>query len=158
MHTDALTAVSWRASPKSFVALMALYESNYIRLGWLAGDLHGLAGRHVSRVEGDCELVLDVRDQSPYTTTIDLTYLLADAADASLTTPDMRVRVYHDARLAEARNWAAIHVHRDLSAMRSRCSREMDVRWARNVMLNKWLEYCADRGHRFAASARNAPA
>ena len=26
----------------------------------------------------------------------------------------------------------------------------LDARWARNVMLNKWLEYCVDRGHRFA--------
>ena len=39
MLNDAVTLVSWRARPRSFVALMALYESNYIRLGWLAGDL-----------------------------------------------------------------------------------------------------------------------
>lgn len=158
MHTDALTAVSWRARPKSFVALMALYESNYIRLGWLAGDLHALSGHHASSVPGDCDLLLDVREQSPYTTTIDLTYQLADGTDRPPSAPDMRVRVYHDARLAEAQDWAASHVHRDLSALRSRCASAMDVRWARNVMLNKWLEYCADRGHRFAASAHHAPA
>jgi uncharacterized protein len=23
------------------------------------------------------------------------------------------------------------------------------ARWARNMLLNKWLEYCVDRGHRF---------
>ena len=27
-------------------------------------------------------------------------------------------------------------------------------RWARNVLLNKWLEYCAERGHRFDATTR----
>jgi uncharacterized protein len=27
--------------------------------------------------------------------------------------------------------------------------RELDQRWARNTMLNKWLEYCIDRGHGF---------
>ena len=36
-----MTLVSWRARPRSFVALMALYESNYMRLGWLAGELRG---------------------------------------------------------------------------------------------------------------------
>jgi uncharacterized protein YqiB (DUF1249 family) len=24
----------------------------------------------------------------------------------------------------------------------------LDERWARNMMLNKWLEYCLERGHR----------
>ena len=24
-------------------------------------------------------------------------------------------------------------------------------RWSRNMLLNKWLEYCVDRGHRFGA-------
>ena len=36
---DTHTVVSWRARPRSFVALMGLYESNFIRLGWLAGNL-----------------------------------------------------------------------------------------------------------------------
>jgi uncharacterized protein YqiB (DUF1249 family) len=26
---------------------------------------------------------------------------------------------------------------------------ELDDRWRRNTMLNKWLEYCVDRGHQF---------
>ena len=39
MLGDDLCAVSWRARPGSFVGLMTLYESNYIRLGWLVGDL-----------------------------------------------------------------------------------------------------------------------
>ena len=48
MLSDAATLVSWRSRPRSFVALMALYESNYIRLGWLAGELATLAGEHRS--------------------------------------------------------------------------------------------------------------
>ena len=39
---------------------------------------------------------------------------------------------------------------RDLGDMR----REMGERWARNMLLNKWLEYCAERGHRFEAAVR----
>ena len=32
MLSDTLSIVSWRARPRSFVALMSLYESNYLRL------------------------------------------------------------------------------------------------------------------------------
>ena len=33
---DSLALVSWRARPRTFVALMGLYESNYVRMKWLA--------------------------------------------------------------------------------------------------------------------------
>lgn len=127
MQTDALATVSWRARPRSFVALMALYESNYLRLGWLGGDVSALADLAVSRVDGDCELRLQVLERARYTTTIELTY-------APLALPDLRVRVYHDAHVAEAQG----------------AGDGTQERWARNMLLNKWLEYCADRGHRFA--------
>jgi len=108
MFDDTLTLVSWRARPRSFVALMGLYESNY---------------------------------------------LLSHPTEP-LEYPDMRIRIYHDAHLVEAQAWAASHPHPLLKTLRSRAERELDQRWARNVMLNKWLEYCVERGHRFAAGAR----
>lgn len=150
---DTLTIASWRARPRSFVSLMGLYESNYIRLGWLAGDLALLAGRHRSVVAGDCDLVLSVTERSPYTTTLNLTYLLP-GEPGSLEYPDMRVRIYHDARLAEAQSWASAHVSCVLRTLRDQAERELDQRWARNVMLNKWLEYCVERGHRFSSATR----
>ena len=67
---DTTTVVSWRARPRSFVALMGLYESNFIRLGWLAGNLRALSGRYLSSVSGDCDLVLTVAERSPYTSTV----------------------------------------------------------------------------------------
>jgi uncharacterized protein len=128
---------------------MGLYESNFIRLGWLAGELRSLAGQYCSRVAGDCDLVLNVTERSPYTSTLTLTYLLPDAHGAQRY-PDMRVRVYQDAHLVEAQQWADVHTQPLLQALRSRAERELDQRWARNVMLNKWLEYCVERGHRFS--------
>ena len=135
---------------------MGLYESNFIRLGWLAGDLRALAGRYASTVAGDCDLVLTVTERSPYTSTLNLTYLLADA-HGPRAFPDMRVRIYHDAHLVEAQQWhntgngrgAAVHT---LALLRGSPERELDQRWARNMMLNKWLEYCVERGHRFSSS------
>jgi uncharacterized protein YqiB (DUF1249 family) len=153
MLDDTLTLVSWRARPRSFVALMGLYESNFIRLGWLAGELAALAGGHRSSVPGDCDLLLTVTERSPYTSTVNLTYLLA-AGGGELQYPDMRVRIYHDAHLVEALEWAGAHSQPLLKALRSHVERELDQRWARNVMLNKWLEYCLERGHRFSSATR----
>ena len=39
--------------------------------------------------------------------------------------------------------------HEALRRLRGVAERELDQRWARNTMLNKWLEYCIDRGHGF---------
>jgi uncharacterized protein len=150
MLNDALTLVSWRSSPRSFVALMSVYESNYLRLSQLAGPLKDLADVRVSRVADDCDLRLTVTERSPYTTSFDLTYLFQQI-DGVSTYPDMRVRVYHDARLVEAQEWATQHDHEALRRLRGQAERELDQRWARNTMLNKWLEYCIDRGHGFRA-------
>jgi uncharacterized protein len=151
---DTLTRVSWRARPRSFVALMGVYESNFIRLGWLAGGvLEALAGQHRSVVPGDCDLLLSVTERSPYTSTLALSYLLPGAAGVR-PYPDMRLRIYHDAHLVEAQQWAAVHSQPVLKRLRTRAERELDQRWARNVMLNKWLEYCVERGHRFSSSTR----
>jgi uncharacterized protein YqiB (DUF1249 family) len=148
---DAMTLVSWRSRPRSFVALMSLYESNYLRLASLAGDLRQLADVRVSRVPEDCDLRLMVTERSPYTTSLDLTYLFFEEgpghAGGLTTYPDMRVRIYHDARLVEAQEWATQHEHEALRRLRGAAERELDQRWARNTMLNKWLEYCIDRGH-----------
>jgi uncharacterized protein len=153
MLSDTLSIVSWRARPRSFVALMSLYESNYLRLATLAGDLRHLPDARVSRVAGDCDLRLSVTERSPYTTSFDLTYLFFSeqvGGESGVSTfPDMRVRVYHDARLVEAQEWATQHDHQALKALRGMAERELDQRWARNTMLNKWLEYCIDRGHGF---------
>jgi len=150
MLSDALSIVSWRSRPRSFVALMSLYESNYLRLSEIAGDLRGLADLRVSRVPKDCDLRLSVNERSPYTTSCDLTYLFA-APEGLTTYPDMRLRIYHDARLVEAQEWAVQHEHEALRRLRGAAERELDQRWARNTMLNKWLEYCIDRGHGFRA-------
>jgi uncharacterized protein YqiB (DUF1249 family) len=158
---DTVTPVSWRARPRSFVALMGLYESNFIRLGWLAGAVETLEGRHRSVVAGDCDLVLTITERSPYTSTVNLTYLFPSddlpaggAAAGEVAIPDMRVRVYHDAHLAETLEWASTHTQPVLKALRTHAERELDQRWARNVMLNKWLEYCVERGHRFSSATR----
>jgi uncharacterized protein YqiB (DUF1249 family) len=113
----------------------------------VAGHAPQLRGADVA-----CDLVLDVTDQAPYTTTLSLTYLLPTGADSPAVErfPDVRIRVYSDAHLAEAQTWANHPGHPALRALRRDAERELDQRWGLNMMLNKWLDYCMERGHRFA--------
>src|SRR5690242_18268017 len=151
--------VSLRPRPRTFVALMRLYHSNYVRLNWLVPSASSSSAppslhcRHRSGGPGDCDLVLSVTERTPYTSTVSLTYLFPEPAGTAQY-PDMRVRIYHDAHLAEAQEWAGSHAQPVLKALRTQAERELDQRWARNVMLNKWLEYCVERGHRFSAATR----
>jgi uncharacterized protein YqiB (DUF1249 family) len=148
MIADQWCKTSWRARPGSFVSLMTLYESNFVRLGWLVGDLRTISARSVSHVPSDCDLYLTPLELSRYTSVFRLTYEF-ECEGSVLRDPDLEVCVYHDARLAEVRSFRGVHRHPQLAKLQSELKRELDQRWTRNMMLNKWLEYCAERGHRF---------
>ncbi len=127
---------------------MTLYESNFIRLGWLVEDLRAVDAHRISRVGADCDLHLTPLELSRYTGVFRLTYEFQTGA-LRVRDPDLEVCVYHDARLAEVRSFRGFQRHPQLAKMQSELKRELDQRWTRNMMLNKWLEYCAERGHRF---------
>ncbi len=157
MLNDTLTPVTWRARPRSFVALMGLYESNYIRLGWLAGELLALDGQHRSVVPGDCDLLLTLTERSPYTSTVNLTYLFAEETEVEQCAfRTCRCGCTTMPIWSRPTSGPERHSQPVLKALRTHAERELDQRWARNVMLNKWLEYCVERGHRFSCATRLA--
>jgi uncharacterized protein len=148
MIADGSIALPRPTRPGSFTALMSLYESNYLRLHWLLDDLGALRPVEVSRVRGDLPLHLELLERSPYTTTLRMTYYFEDAR-RNVPDPDLTIRVYHDAGLAEAMACRQRHLHHALRRFDTAPGDELGRRWARNSMLNKWLEYCHDHGHRF---------
>jgi uncharacterized protein len=148
MIADQWCQTSWRARPGSFVSLMTLYESNFVRLGWLVRDLRSIVSRAVSHVGSDCDLFLTPIESCPYTSVFRLTYEF-DLQGERVRDPDLEVCVYHDARLAEVRSFRGFKRHPELARLESGLKRELDQRWSRNMLLNKWLEYCAERGHHF---------
>ena len=148
MIADQWCKTSWQARPGSFVSLMTLYESNFVRLGWLVQELRGVKTARVSKVASDCDLYLIPLELCRYTSVFRLTYEF-DFEGARIRDPDLEVCVYHDARLAEVRSFRGFQRHPQLAKVQSGLKRELDQRWTRNMMLNKWLEYCAERGHRF---------
>lgn len=156
MLSDSHIALYRAAPPRSFAGLMSLYESNYIRLSWLVDDLCSIRGSSVSSTSGDCDLHMSLRERARYTTTVHLSYYFSepDEGYVAVADPDLRLRVYHDARLAEVLDCRRTHEHDALRRFEEEGGSELDRRWRRNVMLNKWLEYCADRGHRFEFAHR----
>lgn len=148
MIADSLLRLPRPTRVGSFAALMSLYESNFVRLGWLFSDATDLGPPMISTADADLPLFLDVIEMTRYTTTLRMTYLFDDP-EGQVADPDLRVRLYHDARLAEAMACTDQHRHAVLRQIDPGPGAELSRRWTRNVMLNKWLEYCSDKGHRF---------
>ncbi len=132
--------------PKSFAGLMALYESNYLRLMYLIPELERLDGCFRSRVAGDCELHVDILERCRYTVTLSLTYLF-ETDEGRVADPDMTVRAYLDGKQAEAMSLSGHHRHATLRRLAREHKAELDARWKRNIVLNKWLDYLTDHGH-----------
>lgn len=133
--------------PNSFVGLMSLYESNYLRLLRLIPELERLDGCYRSRVAGDCDLFVEIVERCRYTVTLALTYRF-ESDDGILADPDVRVRAYLDGQLAEAMSIGdPDHRHAELRRLMRAHKEELDVRWQRNVVLNKWLDYLTEQGH-----------
>lgn len=126
---------------------MDLYECGYIGLRRLIPHMPAQGAHRVSRVPGALDLHLLVVERFPYTTELVLTYHF-QRDGKRICEPDLRVRMYTDARQAEVmaahlRRWPAFHLenHHDTSLLRAR--------WLANRFLNRWLGYCLRQGHRF---------
>jgi len=136
------------AAQRNLPGLMALYEENYIRLRNLVPRPDAIPDHAVSRVHGCIDLHVNVLERSRYTTTLQLTYVFA-GAEGERREPDLRIRIHHDARTAEAMN-----VHLPRGRYRFEARRTLRRSWERNRFLHKWLGYCLRRGHHFPAPVR----
>jgi hypothetical protein len=151
MLADSYIVPECLVRPGTLGGLISLYEGNYLKLHALLGD----PGRHltqaVSRTARDSDLHLSVEEGSRYTRLLRLTYLFDEPA-GPVADPDVAVRLYLDARVAEVATWAGFQRHPQLSALAREYSRELDRRWACNMALGKWLDFLLDNGHSYAAA------
>lgn len=149
MLADSLLLPQCVFRPGSFSGLMLLYESNYSKLLELTGGLGAAGSRWISRVRNQNDLHLEWLDAEPYTSTLRMTYWLRNGRGPATPAPNLTIRIYRDAAQVEA--LAAEAVMRPSAARRpaSIPGRELALRWQRNMMLNKWLDYLLDCGHSF---------
>lgn len=125
---------------------MSLYESNYVRLLRLIPELSRLDGHYQSHVAGDCSVHLEILERERYTITLSLTYFFFDEGER-IADPDLRIRVYLDGQLAEAMSLQGKPRHAELRRLWGQLRGELNARWQRNMILNKWLDYLSDQGH-----------
>ena len=142
-----------RARPARIAALIELFERNFRLVECLTPELELPFEDAISYSGTDLPLRLTVLERGKYTTAFRLTYEFAEDGGPRLE-PDLKVRVYRDARLAEALTcpsrpaWLATG-EGDPAALQY-----LDEQWTRNVLLHKWLEYLLGHGHGFGLAAR----
>ncbi len=127
--------------PRTFSGLMDLYEQNYIRLKKIVPDLD-IADEMISISPGHLDLYLSVTERCKFTTMFRMTYHLEQGGKVNYE-PDMQIRIYHDARIAEVKNRLDRNHHRIFSGG------TLDHKWKMNRFLYKWLGYCIFQGHYF---------
>lgn len=130
-------------------ALMELYELNYIQLRQLVSDVHTISDHSISRAGDTLALHLTVLERSRYTTTFHLSYQFTDA-DGEFPAPDLVVRMYHDAQVAEVISRGRRRACRDAEYDRFHHQYCIQTKWQVNRFLHKWLGYCLRQGHAFS--------
>lgn len=135
-----------------FVSLMDMYEENYLRLRKLIPDLAAIEHRAMSYAPGHLDLHLEILERSRYTTTLILSYGFNEAGEPGLRMePNLKVRIYHDAGLAEAMSGRLHHGRLVLENLPADARRQ---KWQLNRFFSKWLRYCLRQKHGFVAAQK----
>ena len=142
---------------KNFAGLMEIYECNYIRMRNLVPEIDSLPDAVISRIDGVLDLHLRITERCRFTTTLNLTYYFTDP-DGRFPAPDMQVRMYHDAQVAEVIACGRRRGRRHALYNRLFQSYTLAEKWRMNRFLQKWLGYCLMQGHRFVPGRVLLPA
>ena len=128
--------------------LAKVCEANFERLLRLIPNFADLAECSVARADGKPSLYLQLLKHSPYTLTLELSHRFSKESD-SLVEPDVKIRVYLDARAAEMlSDHARPRVHEALSQGRQ-AKEVLDYKWSLNYFLSQWLDHCLANEYRF---------
>jgi uncharacterized protein len=142
-----------RVRPVGIAALHELFERNFRLVQCLVPELELPFDDATSFSSTDLALRLTVIERGRYTCAFRLTYEFSEDG-ATVMQPDLSIRVYRDARLAEALTcptrpaWLASDEGDPLALQ------YLDAQWTRNVLLHKWLHYLMGHGHSFSLAAR----
>lgn len=134
---------------RTFSGLMDIYEQNYMRLRRLIPDFERIGAKAVSTAPGSMDLHYECLQRSKYTTVFSLTYKFETLE------PNLEIRIYHDARVAEVLacnvqlEGADLDKRLRVSSLFRADLQNLRSKWRLNRFLNKWLHYCLKQGHMF---------
>jgi uncharacterized protein len=124
--------------------LPELHTSVFRALNVLLPDGLGRSDCLVSRIADGPDLFLQVIERHDYTSFLRLTYVIGDQQQHN---PNAHIRVYHDARMAEATAFSPEQgIHR-LAGPELPLHGLVVRNWRLNRALLKWLDYLLAQGH-----------
>ena len=132
--------------------LMGLYAENHGRLVRLFAPGALAPGRYVSSIGDGLDVFVDVVEQHAYTVELRLSYGLLDPVTGE-PDPSAHVRLYRDARQAEATHCYVGRRWQDVIGMYPPPAEIVGHRLRMNTFLGKWLQYLAEQGHGVATLA-----
>lgn len=132
--------------PRSFAALMEMYEVNYMQLRLLCGDIRALEGVYLSEQRNGIALRLEVLEQSTHTSILLMTYDFSENEDPR---PDLQVQIYHDSRQANVISCRCKFIGEQALIKALSNESQLLCQWRANRFLFKWVKYLKRQGHQF---------
>jgi uncharacterized protein YqiB (DUF1249 family) len=136
--------------------LMGLYAENHQHLVRLFAPGQLAVGSHVSSIGDGLDVRLDVIECHRYTVELRLTYDICDPLTGE-PDPSAYVRLYQDARQAEATHCYVGRRWQDVIGLYPSTEMLIHHRLRMNTFLGKWLEYLAGQGHGVATLKPRPP-
>lgn len=141
-----LTPVARLPQLSRFAWLMGLYAENHRKLDRLFAPGRLPVGHYVSRAPSGLAVQLEVIEQHKFTTELRLTYDVRDPVTGE-PDPSAHIRLYRDARQAEATHCYVGRRWQDVIGMYPPPAELVSHRLQMNTFLGKWLDYLAGQGH-----------
>ena len=129
-----------------FAWLMGLYAENHRKLDRLFVPANLASGHYLSKGASGLPLRVEVIEQHKFTTELRLTYDVRDPVTGE-PDPSAHIRLYRDARQAEATHCHVGRRWQDVVGMYPPPRAIIDHRLRMNIFLGKWLDLLAVRGH-----------
>ena len=131
------------AEPNSFVGLMTLYESNYIKLNHLFPNIKQYDDDRSIKSPFGNDIQLGVNKKTKYTMIISMTYSFEESEIIEYE-PNLTIKIYFDSRSAEVIGIGKLSKKNKLRDITYQNKDIINQLWRRNIILNKWLDYIID--------------
>ena len=124
--------------------LAAQCEANYLRLMRLLAGVSAGDSRCFALEPGDSQVIILIEEEHPYTSMLDVRQV--GALGQWITPPRMKVRLYHDAGMAEVVRFQNQHRLQGRYTYPNDQMLMPDEKWQLNRFLAEWLDHCWRHG------------
>ena len=131
------------AEPDTFVGLMSLYESNYIKLNHLFPKIRQYDADRLIKSPSGNDIHIGINIKTKYTMIISMTYSFEEKEIIEYE-PNLTIKIYFDSRSAEVISIGRINKKSKLRDIAYQNKNIINHLWRRNIILNKWLDYISD--------------